>query len=86
MDFELSPAHEEVRERSRKLARDVVAPRAADIDAQGVYPHDIFAALREAKLLGLSLPVEYGGAPREPARWDWRSRPRRSGNTVRVRR
>lgn len=62
MDFELSPAHEDVRERSRNLAREVVSPRAADIDAQGVYPHDIFAALRDADLLGLSLPVEYGGS------------------------
>lgn len=61
MDFELSAAHVEVRERARQLAREVVAPRAAAIDAEGVYPHDIVAAFREAELLGLSFPGEYGG-------------------------
>src|SRR5919202_802885 len=61
MDFELSAAHKEVRERARRIAREVVAPRAAEIDAQGLYPHDVFAAFREAGLLGLSFPSEYGG-------------------------
>ena len=61
MDFELSAAHKEVREHARRIAREVVAPRAAEIDAQGIYPHDVFAAFREAGLLGLSFPSEYGG-------------------------
>ncbi len=61
MDFELSPLHQEVRERSRRVARDIVAPRAAEIDEQGVYPHDVFAAFREAGLLGLAFPEQYGG-------------------------
>src|SRR5918997_7058625 len=61
MDFELSAAHDEVRERARQVAREVVAPRAAEIDARGTYPHEVFAAFREAGLLGLSFPAEYGG-------------------------
>ncbi|HZB94396.1 MAG TPA: acyl-CoA dehydrogenase family protein, partial [Herpetosiphonaceae bacterium] len=61
MDFELSAAHKEVREHARRIAREVVAPRAAEIDAQGIYPHDVFAAFREAGLLGLSFPAAYGG-------------------------
>ena len=58
MDFELSDAHKEVRERARQVAREVVAPRAAEIDARGTYPHDVFAASREAGLRGLSCPAE----------------------------
>jgi len=61
MDFELSPLHQEVRERSRRVAREIVAPRAAEIDEQGVYPHDVFAAFRQAGLLGLAFDAEYGG-------------------------
>jgi len=62
MDFELSAAHKEVRERARRVAREVVAPHAAEIDERGTYPHEIFAAFREAGLLALSFPTEYGGS------------------------
>lgn len=62
MDFELSAAHKEVRERARRVAREVVAPHAAGIDERGTYPHEIFAAFREAGLLALSFPTEYGGS------------------------
>lgn len=61
MDFELSPLHKEARERARQVAREIVAPRAAEIDARGTYPHEVFAAFRDADLLGLSFPKEYGG-------------------------
>ncbi|GAC1361054.1 MAG: acyl-CoA dehydrogenase family protein [Herpetosiphon sp.] len=62
MDFELSALHQEVRERARTVAREVVAPRAAAIDAAGVFPHDIFAAFRDAGLLGLAFPKRFGGS------------------------
>ncbi|HSH80433.1 MAG TPA: acyl-CoA dehydrogenase family protein [Herpetosiphonaceae bacterium] len=62
MDFELSATHKEVRERARQFAREIVAPRAAEIDARGTYPHEIFAALRDAGLLSLSFAPEYGGS------------------------
>src|SRR6202042_90580 len=32
------------------------------IDKDGTYPEDIFAAFRDAGLLGLCLPTEYGGS------------------------
>ncbi len=62
MDFELSAVHQEIREHARRLARELIAPRAAEIDERGTYPHEIFAAFREAGLLGLSFGEEYGGA------------------------
>jgi alkylation response protein AidB-like acyl-CoA dehydrogenase len=42
MDFELDAKYKEVRERARKIAREIVAPQAAEIDARGTYPHDVF--------------------------------------------
>jgi alkylation response protein AidB-like acyl-CoA dehydrogenase len=62
MNFELDTAQQALRERARALAREVVAPRAAAIDEQGTFPHDIFDAFREADLLGLSFTSEYGGS------------------------
>ena len=37
-------------------------PRARAIDKEGTYPTDIFEAFRDAGLLGLCIPVEYGGS------------------------
>jgi hypothetical protein len=62
MDFELSEEHKMIRETARRIARERVAPRAAEIDEKEEYPHDIFQVFREAGLLGLSIPQEYGGA------------------------
>ena len=62
MDFELSDQHKLIRDTARRVAREVVAPRAAELDETGEYPHDIFAAFKEVGLLGLTLPPEYGGS------------------------
>jgi alkylation response protein AidB-like acyl-CoA dehydrogenase len=62
MDFELSPEHAELVHLARRIAREKVAPRAAEIDQTGEYPEDIFRAFRDAGLLGVGVPEEYGGA------------------------
>jgi alkylation response protein AidB-like acyl-CoA dehydrogenase len=62
MDFELSAEHLRVRDLARRLAREVVAPRAAAIDEEAKYPDDVFAAFRDAGLLGLAFPKQYGGS------------------------
>ena len=46
----------------RRLAQDKVKPRARQIDKEGAYPTDLFEAFRDAGLLGLCIPVEYGGS------------------------
>ena len=61
MDFNLSEQHREVRERAARVAREVVAPRAAAIDREGKYPQDIFEAFRDEGFLGLAIPQELGG-------------------------
>jgi alkylation response protein AidB-like acyl-CoA dehydrogenase len=45
----------------RDLVRERVAPRAAEIDASGEFPWDIQKLFAENDLLGIPLPVEYGG-------------------------
>jgi alkylation response protein AidB-like acyl-CoA dehydrogenase len=46
----------------REIAEAELAPRAAAAEAAGRFPHDAFAMLGEAGLLGLPYPEEYGGA------------------------
>jgi alkylation response protein AidB-like acyl-CoA dehydrogenase len=47
----------------RRLARDVIAPRAAEIDDTGAFPWDNVHAINELGLNALFVPEEYGGAP-----------------------
>ncbi|MGD0115067.1 MAG: acyl-CoA dehydrogenase family protein [Dehalococcoidia bacterium] len=62
MDFELSEEHELIRGVARRIAREQVAPRAAEIDATASYPDELFNVFRDAGLLGLTIPAEYGGS------------------------
>src|SRR5947208_15782389 len=62
MDFELSAELAELQATVRKLSQEKIAPRAREIDATGEYPQDLFELFRDAGLLGLVIPEEYGGA------------------------
>jgi alkylation response protein AidB-like acyl-CoA dehydrogenase len=62
MDFELSPELAELQATVRRLAQDKVRPRAREIDESGEYPQDLFELFRDAGLLGLCIPTEYGGS------------------------
>jgi alkylation response protein AidB-like acyl-CoA dehydrogenase len=62
VDFELPEELTELRNSVRRLAQDKVQPRARSIDKEGTYPQDIFDAFRDAGLLGLCIPPEYGGS------------------------
>jgi hypothetical protein len=61
MDYELTETHRLIRDTARRIARERVQPRAAEIDEQEQYPEDIFAVFRQAGLMGLTIPTEYGG-------------------------
>src|ERR1700732_2795711 len=62
MEFELPEELQELQAAVRRIAQDKVKPRARQIDETGEYPQDLFEALRDAGLLGLCLPTEYGGS------------------------
>ncbi len=47
--------------RVHQLGREVVAAHAEAVDREARFPREAFAALREEKLLGAYVPVEYGG-------------------------
>jgi acyl-CoA dehydrogenase len=46
----------------QRIARDVAAPNAADVDARSRFPQETLEALRESRLLGAPVPKELGGA------------------------
>lgn len=62
MDFALSEELAALQETVRKIAQEKVKPRAREIDETGEYPEDIFQAFKDADLLGLCIPTEYGGS------------------------
>jgi len=62
VEFTLSDEHRMIRDLARQVAREVVAPRAAELDRTGEYPEDIFQAFKETGLLGVAFPEAYGGA------------------------
>ena len=62
MLFELPPAAQELQSVARRLAETAIAARAVEVDRTEEYPWDNVAALRDAGLLGYTIPREYGGA------------------------
>jgi alkylation response protein AidB-like acyl-CoA dehydrogenase len=61
MDVRLNEEQLMIRRTVRDLARDRIAPRAADIDASGEFPWDIVDLFRKHDLFALPFPPEYGG-------------------------
>jgi acyl-CoA dehydrogenase len=57
----MSEQMNEVIERARRIARDVVAPAAADVDRHARFPKEAFEAQRKERLLGAFVPKEQGG-------------------------
>jgi alkylation response protein AidB-like acyl-CoA dehydrogenase len=62
MTYALTPDQLEVRELVRRVARERVAKRAAEIDATAQYPQDMFELLQELGLFTLPFPPEHGGS------------------------
>jgi alkylation response protein AidB-like acyl-CoA dehydrogenase len=58
----LSEEQREFRAAVRALAEDRIAPRAAEVDANGEFPWDNFKDCVAMDLPGLGIPVEYGGS------------------------
>jgi alkylation response protein AidB-like acyl-CoA dehydrogenase len=57
----LNDEQREIRDLVRTLARERVAPRAAEIDKSAEFPWDLVELFREHELFGLPYDEEYGG-------------------------
>jgi alkylation response protein AidB-like acyl-CoA dehydrogenase len=58
---DLEKKREELKERVREVAIELLAPRAADIDVQGEVPADLVEVFAEEGFLSIMLPEQYGG-------------------------
>ena len=61
MDFAIPPDERALADEVGKYARDVLAVRAAPIDASGDFPADNLRELAGLGVLGVNIPTEYGG-------------------------
>ncbi|HEX6637871.1 MAG TPA: isovaleryl-CoA dehydrogenase [Steroidobacteraceae bacterium] len=61
-DFGLGEELDEVRNQVRRFARERIAPRAEEIDRTNEFPRDLWPALGDAGLLGITVPARWGGA------------------------
>ena len=61
-DFGLGEGIDEIRQQVRRFAAEQIAPRAADIDRSNEFPRDLWPALGELGLLGITVPEQWGGA------------------------
>jgi alkylation response protein AidB-like acyl-CoA dehydrogenase len=57
----LPPRTQEYQARAREVAETHVRPVAAALDRSGAYPWSVIEALKEARLMGIWIPQEYGG-------------------------
>jgi acyl-CoA dehydrogenase len=46
---------------AKRIATEISAPAAADVDTRARFPHESVAAMREARLLSAAVPTELGG-------------------------
>ncbi|MDA4117213.1 MAG: acyl-CoA dehydrogenase family protein [Thaumarchaeota archaeon] len=60
-EIAFKPEHEELRAWAKEFASREIAPVADEIDRTDEYPRDLVKKMGEHGLLGLNIPVEYGG-------------------------
>ncbi len=62
MDFQLTDDQRSIQSIARDFAAKRIAPVAADFDASGEFPLDNIREMGQLGLMGIEMPVEYGGA------------------------
>lgn len=59
--YNLTEEQKMIRDLARKIALEKAKPIRAKLDETGEHPHEVMNALKEAGLVGLYIPSEYGG-------------------------
>jgi len=62
LNFDLGETADMLRDSVRSFAGDEIAPRAADIDRENVFPEDLWRKMGDVGVLGITVGEEYGGA------------------------
>jgi isovaleryl-CoA dehydrogenase len=60
-DFDLGETADAIRESTRRFAADRIAPRAAQIDQENVFPRDLWPAMGDLGLHGITVEDAFGG-------------------------
>src|SRR3978361_1378908 len=60
--FPLGEELDLLRETVHAFAEKEIAPRASLIDAENLFPHDLWRKFGDMGLLGITIPGEYGGS------------------------
>lgn len=66
MEFGYSEEQLMIQEVARRIAREKIAPSAAEFDHSGEFPSDNIRLMGESGLMGIEVPVEYGGSGMDP--------------------
>ena len=61
MDFDLTPDQKALQANVRDFAQSEIAPRAEQLDRDGVFPTDLFQRLGELGVMSIPFPEELGG-------------------------
>jgi alkylation response protein AidB-like acyl-CoA dehydrogenase len=62
LELDLTEEQQMIKEMARKFAETELKPIAHDIDQKAEYPVELFKKMAEVGFMGLTVPVEYGGA------------------------
>ena len=62
VDFSQSEEHKGLIEMARRFTKERITPIAAECDAKGVFPMDVFKEAWSIGLVNPTIPTEYGGA------------------------
>ena len=62
LELDLTEEQQMIKEMARRFAETELKPIARDIDQKGEYPLEVFTKMAEVGFMGLTVPVEYGGA------------------------
>ena len=62
LKFDLGEDIDMLRDSVHAFAQDEIAPRAAEIDRDNLFPMDLWKKMGDLGILGITVPEEYGGA------------------------